>query len=187
MKLKFHNIRLFIILGIITGLAYPLLMTVLGNLAFPHQAQGSLIYSEGTPIGSTLIVQPTTSPRYFHPRPSAANYATMPSGASNLSWTSAQLQQIVEQRRAAIIQENNLPKDTAIPGDLLFASGSGLDPHISLAAATLQVSRIAHERNISENQINTLIRQNTISGGIFGDTGVNVLLLNLSLDSTATK
>lgn len=184
MKNKFPNLRIFIALAVITGGIYPLIMTMFGAIFFPHEAQGSLIKGEnGKVIGSELIAQQTTAPRYFHPRPSAGDYATMPSGASNYGWTSAELKKVVEERRQNQLKMNNLPEGTPVPSDLLFASGSGLDPHIAVESAEFQIPRIVSVRNLPEDKVRELVKKNTIPGGILGETRVKVLPLNLDLDA----
>ena len=136
MKWTFPNLRLFLALAVVTGGIYPLAVTLVSLILFPHQAHGSLIRNErGEVIASELIAQPFTSARYFWPRPSAGDYATMPSGASNLSWTSGELVRTVAERKAALLKAHNLPQETPVPADLLFASGSGLESCISPEAA----------------------------------------------------
>lgn len=183
MKIRFINLRLVLVMTALMGLAYPLMMTGIGLLVFPHQANGSLIHSkEGKLIGSELLAQPVTKPGYFKPRPSAGDYATMPSGASNLSPVSKALYDQVSERKAQIMKENGLPEGAVIPSDMLFASGSGLDPHISVEAARLQAPRVARERNMSLEEVQTLIGENTDHGGMFGMDGVNVMKINVALD-----
>lgn len=116
---------------------------------FPHQAHGSLIRNErGEIIASELVAQPFISAKYFWPRPSAGEYATMPSGASNLSWTSGKLVRTVAERRAALLKAHSLPEKTPVPADMLFASGSGLEPFISPEAAEFQLNRVASTRGV---------------------------------------
>lgn len=132
MKWTFPNLRLFLALAVITGGIYPAAVTLVSLAVFPHQAHGSLIRNEqGEVIASELIAQPFTSAKYFWPRPSAGDYATMPSGASNLSWTSAELVKTVAERKAALLKAHGLPQGTPVPADLLFASGSGLESFTS--------------------------------------------------------
>lgn len=184
MKNKFPNLRLFIALAVITGVAYPLFMTLVALVFFPHEAHGSHIKDkDGRVIGSELIAQPTSSPRYFWPRPSAGNYSTMPSGASNYGLTSAELKKVVEERRLALLKSHNLPDGTPIPSDMLFASGSGLDPHISPEAAEFQLARVADSRSLPQDKVKELVKKNTIPGGILGETRVKVLSLNVDLDN----
>lgn len=185
--MKMINLRIVLLMTVLTGGIYPIAMTALGQLCFPHEVNGSLMKSpDGRAIGSELIAQPVTSPRYFHPRPSAGGYATMPSGASNQSPTSKALWASVQERIAAVVRDNSLSAETRmrdLPTDLLFASGSGLDPHISPAAAYLQALRVASEREIPMERIRELIRNYTDLGGLFGQPAVNVMLLNRALDN----
>ncbi len=179
--------RLLFILTILTGMLYPVAITLAANVLFPVQANGSLIERDGHTIGSALIGQSFTSDRYFWPRPSAVDYNPLPSGASNLGPTSAALQATVIERAAAIRQANHLAKDAVIPTDLLFASGSGLDPHISPDAARLQIDRVATARGFTSAQraqLTALVEQSIEPPqlGLLGEPRVNVLLLNLAVD-----
>jgi K+-transporting ATPase ATPase C chain len=184
MKLIIQSIRITVVFTILTGLAYPLIITGLAQLAFRDKANGSLVRRDGKVVGSELLAQKFQSPRYFWPRPSADDYATVPSGASNLGPTSAALRSNVTANAAAIRAANKLPADARIPSDLLFASGSGLDPHISPDAARLQVARVAAARNVSEDSIKALVEKfvEPPQFGFLGEPRVNVLLLNLALD-----
>ncbi|MEY2601613.1 MAG: potassium-transporting ATPase KdpC subunit [Verrucomicrobiota bacterium] len=176
MKTILQSLRIYIILTLLTGILYPLAMTGVAQLLFPKQANGSRIVENGKLIGSDLLVQKFESPRYFWPRPSSADYATVPSGASNKGPTSADLKKSIDERRA------KFGKDA--PVDLLTASGSGLDPHISPEAARSQVARVAAERNVSIQKVTTLVDQ-TIEEpqfGFLGEPRVNVLQLNRALD-----
>lgn len=183
MKWTFPNLRLFLALAVITGGIYPLAVTLVSLVLFPHQAHGSLIRNErGEVIASELIAQPFTSARYFWPRPSAGDYATMPSGASNLSWTSGELVRTVAERKAALLKAHGLPRKTPVPADLLFASGSGLEPFISPEAAEFQINRVAVARGVAPEKIRELVGKHFIHGGIFGENVVNVMTLNAALD-----
>jgi potassium-transporting ATPase KdpC subunit len=182
MKTVLTALRLFAFLALLTGVLYPLAVTALARVAFPSQANGSLVSSVSGPVGSALLAQATSSPRYFWPRPSAGDYATVASGASNLGPTSAQLRDQVAARAAALRTAHNLASDAPVPPDLLFASGSGLDPHISPAAATFQAARVAAARNLPLATVTSAITAHTESGGLLGEDRVNVLLLNLALD-----
>jgi K+-transporting ATPase ATPase C chain len=176
MKTILQSLRIYIILTLLTGILYPLAMTGVAQLLFPKQANGSRIVENGKLIGSDLLVQKFESPRYFWPRPSSSDYATVPSGASNKGPTSADLKKSIDERRA------KFGKDA--PVDLLTASGSGLDPHISPEAARSQVARVAAERNVSIQKVTTLVDQ-TIEEpqfGFLGEPRVNVLQLNRALD-----
>ena len=143
-KLFIQSIRLTVVFTILTGVFYPLAITGVAQWAFRDKANGSLIERDGKIVGSELLAQQFQGARYFWPRPSAGNYATVPSGASNLGPTSAALQSNVAARAAAIRAANKLPADASVPADLLFTSGSGLDPHISPEAARLQVDPRRH-------------------------------------------
>jgi K+-transporting ATPase ATPase C chain len=161
MKLILQSIRQTILWTIICGLAYPVVMTLLAQLAFPDKANGSLIMRDGKIIGSALLAQQFTGSNYFWPRPSACTYGTGPtglvaSGGSNLGPTSGALQTNVINNTAAFISGNNLPTNTLVPADMVFASASGLDPHISPEAARLQIARVAAARGLSPDKITPL-------------------------------
>jgi K+-transporting ATPase ATPase C chain len=172
------------ILTLLTGLVYPLIVTGIAQVVFPAQANGSLLGDEARPIGSALLGQANSDPRYFWPRPSATEYGTLPSSGSNLAPTSAALAEAVGQRAADFRAAHGLSAADAVPAEMLFASGSGLDPHISPAAARLQVGRVAAARGLTEAQVLALVETH-VEGpqlGILGQPRVNVLLLNLALD-----
>ena len=175
---------LFIAFSLLTGLIYPLLMTGVIQIAMPEQASGSLIVVNGSVVGSELIGQNFTSPGYFHGRPSAVNYAGNGSGASNFGPTNAKLMEQVSQRISEVRRENNLSSNATVPGELVLASGSGLDPHISMEGAMLQVPRVANARGIPESEVKVLVYQHIEPAqfGIMGQERVNVLNLNLALD-----
>lgn len=186
MKWTFPNLRLFLALAVITGGIYPVTVTLVSLALFPHQAHGSLIRNEkGEVIASELIAQPFTSAKYFWPRPSAGDYATMPSGASNLSWTSGELVRTVAERRAALLKAHRLPQETPVPADLLFASGSGLESFISPEAAEFQIARVAAARGLSPEKVRGLVAEHFVRGGIFGENVVNVMTLNAALDKVS--
>ncbi len=165
---------------------YPLIVWVLSQGLFPHQANGSLVVRKGTVIGSSLLSQGFTDPKYFHPRPSAAGqgYDTTSSGGTNLGPLSKKLIETVEHRVKDYRSENGLPPDAPVPVDAVTASGSGLDPHIGLQNALLQADRVAKARGMSRKLLRKMIESRTEGRdlGIFGDPGVNVLMLNLDLD-----
>lgn len=188
MFIKTIRVTLFTFaLMFLTGYAYPMFITALAQGFFPHQANGSLIKKGGKVIGSELIAQNFAEKKYFHPRPSAAGagYEANNSGASNLSVTSKKLNDTFQERIAALKKENK----GSIPVDLITASGSGLDPHITPEAAAYQAPRIAKARNIEVSAINTLISDHTEGRtlGFIGMPRVNVLALNLALDKMTSK
>jgi K+-transporting ATPase ATPase C chain len=173
-----------LITTVVFGLFYPLAITGLGKLLFPKQAAGSLIQKDGRVIGSRLIGQTFTADKYFHSRPSAAGagYDATASGPSNLAPTNQALVDRVKGDVAKLRQEN---PGEPIPVDLVTASGSGLDPDISPAAAEFQVPRVARARGMSPAAVRALVARHTLARtfGIFGEPRVNVLELNLDLDS----
>lgn len=174
-----------IVTTILCGLIYPLVVTVFAQAFFPAQANGDLIQRNGTVIGSRLIGQPFSSPGYFHSRPSAAGngYDGLASGGSNLGPTNRQLIERV-QRNVKKLQAEN--PGVLVPVDLVTASGSGLDPDITPAAAEFQISRVARERRMSEEQVRALVFKHTKGRqcGILGEARVNVLELNLDLNAS---
>ena len=166
-----------------------MLVTGIGQVAFDDQADGSLIERDGVVVGSSLIGQPFTSPEYFHPRPSAAGdgYDAAASSGSNLGPTNPDFLATVQERVDAYRAENGLGADALVPVDAVTASGSGLDPHISVRNAVLQAPRVAAERGLTVDEVQAAIDDHTTSRplGILGDPGVNVLELNLALDDAA--
>ena len=185
---------LTLLLTILTGLIYPGVVTVLAQLIFPYQANGSLHYVNGKLVGSDLIGQYWTLPKYFHGRPSATTnpttgtpepYAADNSTASNLGPTSATLIKTVQRRVAELKKENPNAPPGPVPVDLVTTSGSGLDPDITIAGALYQVPRVAQARGLSESALQQLV-MNHVHGrflGIFGEPYVSVLELNLALDA----
>lgn len=178
---------LLVILTIITGLVYPFVITGIAQAAFPAQAAGSLITREGKPIGSTLVGQNFTEPKYFWGRPSATSsypYNAAASGGSNLGPLNPALADAVKARVAAL-KAADPGNGKPVPADLVTASGSGLDPHISPAAAEYQVARVARLRNLKPDAVRRLVAEHTDGRqfGIFGEPRVNVLELNLALDA----
>ena len=179
-------VLLFVVLLLLTGVFYPMAVTVLAQVFFPRQASGSLIYTAGgEPAGSVLIGQPFSDPKYFWPRPSATTdfpYNALASGGSNLGPTNKDfISQVAD--RVKSFRESGI--QGPLPADLVTASGSGLDPHISLDGAILQIPRIARVRHLPQEKIETLV-QNHLEGRQFGFLGVqrvNALQLNLALDS----
>ena len=179
-----RGLIIFLLLTVLTGLIYPLFITEVAQLVWTSKANGSLITKDGRIIGSKLIGQEFSNPKYFHGRPSSVNYTGNISGSSNLGPTSKKLLEQVQKEINKVRKENVLSSDSPIPSDLVLSSGSGLDPHISKEAALLQASRIAKVRNISIEKVQKLIHKNTELPElkIFGQPRVNVLKLNLDLD-----
>jgi len=183
-----NAIRMLIVLTAITGLAYPLVMTGVAQALFPAQANGSLIVKDGKVVGSALIGQSFAEPGYFHSRPSAAGkdgYDGVSSSGSNLGPTNQKLIDTASDTSKKVREENKLEENGLVPADLVLASASGLDPHISPAAAYLQVERVAIARGRSVDQIKKLVDSH-VEGrqlGLLGEPRVNVLNLNLALDA----
>lgn len=181
-------LRLFLGLTVLTGILYPLLITGVGQLAFPAKANGSLLVENQHVVGSALFGQRFDSTAYFTSRPSVTDYQTLPSGGSNLAVTSNKLIHQVAQRAKQFGSANGLSDTKSIPSEMLFASASGLDPHISPQAARLQVNRIVEARHLSADQKKKLLRlidEQTEKPQFLclGEERVNVLQLNLRLDN----
>lgn len=174
---------------VLLGVVYPLLATLIGQVAFGDKADGSLIRRDGVVVGSELIGQSFTSPQYFHSRPSAAGagYDGAASSGSNLGPLNPDFLAAVDERVAAYREENGLSDDVAVPVDAVTASGSGLDPHISVANARLQAARVARERGLAVDEVLSLVDEHTDGRvfGVLGEPGVNVLMLNIALDDLA--
>lgn len=179
-------IRFTLITTVLLGLAYPLAMTGIAGVIFPHQASGSLILKDGRVIGSALLGQSFTSDRYFHPRPSAAGngYDATSSGGSNYAQSNLKLVQRIQGDIDKLAAQN---PGKPVPIDLVTTSGSGLDPDITPDAAYYQVSRVATARHLSEDEINKLVAAHVTPRtlGLLGEPRVNVLQLNLDLDQLA--
>ncbi|RXK55585.1 K(+)-transporting ATPase subunit C [Oleiharenicola lentus] len=179
MKTFFSSLRLLGVLTLLTGLLYPLAVWAVGQAFFRDAAEGSQLHREGRLVGSALLAQKTTDPRYFWSRPSAGDYATVASGASNQAWSNAKLAAAIAERRAAH------GGAAALPADLLTGSGGGLDPHLSPAAVIAQKDRVAQARHLNAAQriaLNDLVARH-IEGGQFTPARVNILRLNLALDT----
>jgi len=178
------SIRFTIVTTVLVGLGYPLLVTGIAATLFPHKAAGSLILKDGQIIGSELLAQSFTSDKYFHPRPSAAGngYDATSSGGSNLAQSNKTLVDRIQGSIDKLALEN---PGKPVPIDLVTTSGSGLDPDITPDAATFQIPRVAKARGQSEDRIRQLIDEHTAKRqlGILGEPRVNVLELNLALDS----
>jgi len=171
----------FVLLTVITGVIYPAIVTLIAKAAFPAQAGGSVVERDGRAIGSALIAQPFTGDKYFWPRPSAANYDATAGAGSNLGPSNPALADAVATRIKAL---STTQPSAGVPADLVTASASGLDPHISPAAAELQVARVAQARGISEATVRHVVADCTEGRtfGLLGEPRVNVLKLNLALD-----
>ncbi len=193
----FAALRAVIVLTVLTGVLYPLAVTLVAQVAFDEEADGSLIQRDGEVVGSSLIGQSFTEPGYFHGRPSAAGAAAsgteggdpddptqIASSASNLGPTNPDLLAAIEEAVVAYREENGLDEDTPVPVDAVTSSASGLDPHITVANAELQAPRVAEERGLEVEAVLDLIDDHTDGRSLdfLGEAGVNVLLLNLALD-----
>jgi len=181
-----QSIRMLLVMTVITGLAYPLIVTGIAQVLFKDQANGSLIEKDGKVVGSSLIGQPFSDPKYFWGRPSATSpmpYNGAASSGSNQGPTNPALKEAVKGR----IKDHG--GKTPVPADLVTASGSGLDPHISPAAAEYQIERIAKARNLAPEKLRELVQKHTEGRqlGILGEPRVNVLMLNLDLDGLLAR
>jgi len=186
------SLKIFALLTVLCGIVYPLFITGIAQIAFTKKANGSLVLKDNEVIGSELIGQKFDILVYFSSRPSATDYNTLPSGGSNLGSSSSKLSQLVTDRKAQLIEFNQLSGSEMVPSEMLFASASGLDPHISPQAALLQVDRIATVRQLDTNQKQQLMESiKALSQGpqfsFLGENRINVLLLNLKLDQLTTK
>ena len=189
-KLTLQSIRQTLVWTLICGIAYPVVITVLCQLMFRDQANGSLVMRDGKIIGSELLAQQFQGSNYFWPRPSACTYGSsasgiLPSSGSNLGPTSGTLQTNVMNNAAAFRSGNNLATNADVPVDMVFASASGLDPHISPASARLQIARVAAARSLPVDQVKALVEQyvEPPQWGFLGQERVNVLKLNVALDA----
>jgi K+-transporting ATPase ATPase C chain len=178
---------MFLALTVVCGVIYPAVVTAAAQLGWSDEADGSLVRdADGTVVGSELLAQAFTEPQYFHPRPSAAGdgYDGAASSASNLGPSSEDLHASVEERAIAYREENGLPPDAEVPVDAVTASGSGLDPDISVANARLQAARVAETRGLDVEEVLDLVEEHTTTrtAGFIGEDAVDVLTLNLALD-----
>jgi K+-transporting ATPase ATPase C chain len=191
LKELWTSIAATVVLCVVVSGLYPVVIWGIGQAFFPHQANGSLVENNGQVVGSELLAQGFSGAKYFHPRPSNAGtgYDSTSSGGSNLGPTSQKLMDEIKANIAQYRQENSLAAEALVPADAVTASGSGLDPHISLQNALLQVPRVAKERGISEEAVRGEVTKATDKAllGIGGDPGVNVLKLNLALDTRVPK
>lgn len=182
-------LRMFLWLAFVTGVIYPLLITLIATTFMKDKAHGSFIVVNGKIVGSSLIGQQFTSERYFWTRPSACNYNPLPSMASNLGPISSQLKMQVEERKRKMMSAHDTMKEHEIPSELLYATASGLDPHITKRAAYFQIERVAQARNLSlssKKQLEELIESMVEKrmGFFIAEPYVNVLLLNQALDTS---
>lgn len=187
MKTIFISLKIFLFFTVLTGIIYPLFISGIAQIVFPAKANGSLIMEGNRTIGSKLIGQEFDSAIYFTSRPSAISYNPLPSGGSNYALTNVKLKSLVTARKIQFIAFNHLDSLTPVPSEMLFASGSGLDPHISPEAALLQIARIANARNFNISQKQNLANNvkrltETFQFLIPGEERVNVLILNIELD-----
>ena len=186
------SIKIFALFTVLCGIAYPLFITGIAQLVFPAKANGSLIVRDNKVVGSELIGQKFDSEIYFWSRPSATDYSAMPSSGSNFGPTSSKLKQLVADRTAQWIKSNPTSEAKKIPSEMLLASASGLDPHISPKAALLQVDRIVKVRNLDDNQKQQLLKiiselSESPQFSFLGDERINVLALNLELNKLDGK
>lgn len=183
MKHFLPAIRFTIFMTLLLGFAYPLLITGIAETIFSRQASGDFVSRGGVIVGSLLIGQKFEKPEYFWPRPSTVDYNPLPSGGSNLGQANQDLKKTVDERKERLKAAHS-EQEQPPPQDLLFASASGLDPHISVEATQYQVARVAKARNLTKAEINQLVEQASEGRqfGLFGEPTVNVLALNLALD-----
>jgi potassium-transporting ATPase KdpC subunit len=180
-------LKFLLIMTLLTGVIYPLLMTGLAQLSYPSQANGSLIKKDGRIIGSELIGQKFDSSIYFSSRPSAISYNAIPSSGSNYGPTSDTLRKLVNARRLLFTTANSIPDGMVIPKEMIFASGSGLDPHVSPEAVLMQVERVTKARHFNDSQKEALLKRikdlsETPQFLFLGESRINILNLNLELD-----
>lgn len=185
MRKTAKNVRMFLWMTFLTGIVYPLLITAIAQLTMKRKADGDFVIVKEQRVGAKLIAQKFESDKYFWARPSAIDYNPLPSGGSNLGPTSAALKRTVQERMEKLAKAHGA-EETEIPRELLFASGSGLDPHISLDAAYFQMERVAKARAMEQNDVKQLIDHLAIkrSLGFLGEPCINVLILNKALGAT---
>jgi len=189
MKKQFITSLKFLgVMTVLTGIVYPLMVTIITNLVFPYKSQGSIIERNGIIIGSELIGQYSDKTNYFWSRPSSVNYNPIPSGASNLGRLNPLLKEKTYKMYLDFILSNDIIEGSLIPAEMITASASGLDPHISPDAALFQVNRVVQERGLNNNEkdkivdlINIMTQKRQFS--LLGEPRINVFLLNLKLDS----
>jgi K+-transporting ATPase ATPase C chain len=186
------SLKIFLFFTILTGIIYPLLVTAIAQIAFPSQANGSLILKNNVVVGSKLLGQQNDSTIFFSSRPSAISYNPLPSGGSNYGLTNLKLKELVAERKRHFLAFNQLDSTTVVPSEMLFASASGLDPHISVTSALLQVDRISKARNLNASQKQKMIEivnemRETPQFLCLGEERINVLLLNIKLSEIETK
>jgi K+-transporting ATPase ATPase C chain len=176
---------MLLLFTLLTGLVYPLVVTGIAQVAFHDKANGSLVEVDGTVVGSSGIGQAFTGVTYFHPRPSAVDYDPRDSGGANLGPTNPELLKSIRKNAEAYRAENGLPADYDVPVDAVTGSASGLDPMISVTNAHLQAPRVAEARVLSLEQVLGLVDEHTTKRGLgfLGESGVNVLELNVALDN----
>ena len=191
-KIIIQSLKIFLLMTLLTGIIYPLFITLIGQVIFPNQSNGSIIKKNGKVIGSELIGQNFSDSTYFQSRPSAINYNPNPSGASNFGLSNSLLKEQVSTRKIEFKKNNMLGDSVSVPSEMLFASGSGVDPHISVEAAKLQINRIIKSRNLDAEKTNLLY--NLVDSlaeypqfGVLGNQVVNVLSLNLKLDEESER
>ncbi|MBA3603828.1 MAG: potassium-transporting ATPase subunit KdpC [Parachlamydiaceae bacterium] len=177
------SLRIFAWMTLLTGIIYPLFITLIAQVTMKQKADGGFLISQNKIVGAKLIAQKFESDKYFLGRPSAKDYNPLPSGGSNFGPTSAKLKKAVNERREQIAKSHNVEKDK-IPSELLFASGSGLDPHVSLVTAYFQMERVAKARGLKNEDLKHIIDQTVLKRrfGFIGEPCVNILVLNTTLD-----
>jgi K+-transporting ATPase ATPase C chain len=183
-KIIIQSMRQLVVWTVITGLAYPIAITVISQAVFKEKANGSILVSGTNNVGSSLLAQQFTGSNYFWPRPSSCTYTTLPSGASNLGPTSGQLKTNVLGNADSLRSAHGLDTNAPVPPELLFASGSGVDPHITPDGALFQVKRVAKSRGIEPEKLAKFVEGfvEQPQFGVFGEPRVNVLVMNLAMD-----